>query len=91
MKRLAYVVMCLAFILILGCVTKSEEKKATAMPDPHAGIFAEKCVMCHDLKRVEDAHKTKTKLEMKEIIKTMQQKPNSGIDQNALDEILMKY
>jgi hypothetical protein len=91
MKNLGHLLICIAFAFSLGCATKAVQEKGAAMPDPHADIFAEKCAKCHDLARVEEAHKTKTKAEMREIIQWMHVKPGSNIDQDELEEILEYY
>lgn len=91
MRHLAHLLVCLGMAFCIGCATTSSQEKAEA-PNPHAGIlFATKCVKCHDISRVEEAHKTKTKLEMQEILKQMKEKPGSDISEGELNQLLQLY
>jgi len=90
MKGFLTVLVCALVALILGCAATAE-KPADAMPDPHAGIFSENCATCHDIAKVDDAHKTKTKVEMVEIMKRMKDKPGSGITDEELNILIQQY
>ena len=80
-------------LMFFGCPPKESQKTAapTAMPDSHSAIFAEKCAKCHDLTRVDEAHKTKTKVQMQDIIKRMKEKPGSGISESDLSQLINLY
>jgi len=91
MKGFLTVFICVLIAMSLGCAAKSVQKAAGDMPDPHAGIFAQKCAKCHDVTKVDDAHKTKTTVEMVEIIKQMQQKPGSGITDEDVQILIEQY
>ena len=91
MKAFAYVPLCLLLVLTFSFTATSVEQKTSEMPDPHSAIFAQNCVKCHDLTRVEAAHKTKTKLEMRDIIEKMQKKPDSGITDKEAEELKFRY
>jgi len=91
MKGFFSVFFCFLLAASVGCAAKSAQKPADAMPDPHAGIFADKCAKCHQLEKVDEAHATKTKVEMVEIIKRMQKKPDSGITDTQLEMMILQY
>lgn len=91
MNKFICLIACFALAAAFACATKTSQLKGSDMPDPHAGIFAQKCAKCHELNTVEEAHKTKTKMEMKEILKTMHKKPDSDITQEDYEELLLYY
>ena len=91
MKGLLSILVCVLVALCLGCAAKTAEKTEADVPDPHAGIFTEKCARCHDMARVEEAHETKTKLEKEEILRRMQQKPDSDISVEDLGVLIERY
>jgi cytochrome c2 len=91
MKGFLSVFVCVLFAASIGCATKSAQKAAADMPDPHAGIFSQKCAKCHQIEKVEDAHATKSKVEMVEILKRMQTKPGSEITDSQLQMLIQQY
>jgi len=91
MKGLAYILGCVLVALFLGCAAKSSQETQAVAPDPHAGIFAEKCAKCHDLARVDQAHETKTKVEKEEILRRMQQKPGADITDKEMQMLIDQY
>jgi cytochrome c2 len=91
MKGFLSVFVSVLFAMSMGCAAKSAQKTAADMPDPHAGIFSQKCAKCHEIKRVEEAHATKSKVEMVEILKRMQSKPDSGITDSQLQMMIEQY
>jgi hypothetical protein len=90
MKILIPILTCLVFAFGLGCDKKSADK-AGDMPDSHAEVFFKNCAKCHELTRVEEAHKVKTKSEMIEILERMQKKPDADISEKDYKELLLKY
>jgi len=90
MKDLLTVLTCVLLAVSFGCAATSE-KPVDPMPDPHAGIFSQKCASCHDIARVDEAHRTKTKVEMVEVIKRMKDKPGSNITDEDLDILIRQY
>jgi hypothetical protein len=91
MKVLIPMVICLVLALGLGCDKKSAVEEAGGMPDSHAEVFVKNCAKCHQLNRVEEAHKVKSKSEMIEILGRMQKKPDADISEKDYKELLLKY
>ena len=91
MKKFVCLVSIFVLATVFSCATKPVQQKAGNMPDPHAGIFAQKCAKCHDLSTVAEAHKTKTRKEMKDILKKMHDKPDSDIALEDYEELLLYY
>lgn len=60
-------------------------------PDPHGEMFARKCTNCHDLTVVEGAHRTKTNVEMQDILMLHKDKPGSEITEGELKAFLDLY
>lgn len=81
----------LALAASLGCAAGSGQREHRLRPDPHAGILAEKCSACHDLAKVEEAHKTKTNEEMREILRNHKDKPGAEITEQDLKALLELY
>ena len=59
MKVLMPIVICLVLAFGLGCDKKSAIEETSGMPDSHAEVFVKNCAKCHELERVEEAHKIK--------------------------------
>jgi hypothetical protein len=91
MKGFLVIFVCILVAVCLGCAAKNAQKAEGDMPDPHAGVFSQKCAKCHDLAKVDDAHSTKSDVEMVEIIKRMQQKPGSEITDEEVILLIEQY
>lgn len=70
---------------LIGCTTAGQPTTASGTEHPQ---FETLCSKCHTLDRVEAAHKTMTPEQMKEIVKKMAAKEDSGIDPNSIDDIV---
>lgn len=89
-----YCVRFFAFLLlslILGGAAESGPKGESEKPDPHGGIFAQKCTKCHGLELVEEAHETRTNAEMREILERHKDKEGSEITKRDLKALLKLY
>jgi hypothetical protein len=91
MKGFLSIFVCVLVAVSLGCAAKSAQESPGDMPDPHAGVFSQKCAKCHDIAKVDDAHKTKTKVEMVEILQRMKDKPGSDITDEDLQLLIEQY
>ena len=91
MNYLMPIVIYLVFAFGLGCDKKPAVEESGGMPDSHAEVFVKNCAKCHELQRVEEAHKVKTKSEMIEILQRMQKKPDADISEKDYKELLLKY
>lgn len=91
MKHLIHFFVSLLVFLGLCCAAKSGQQRADEKPDPHGKMFAQKCTNCHDLTLVEEAHRTKTNAEMKEILIMHKDKAGSEITEQDLKVLLQLY
>jgi hypothetical protein len=81
----------LVALLCLFSPAKAGQQEGKAKPDPHGDLFTQKCTHCHDLTLVEEAHKTKTNAEMKEILVLHKDKPGTEITRRDLKALLKLY
>ncbi len=91
MKYLIHFLDSLLVLLSLCCAANAGQQKGNEKPDPHGAVFAQKCTHCHDLALVEEAHKTRTNAEMKEILILHKDKPGSEITKKDLKALLKLY
>jgi len=91
MKYFTPLVLCLLVALSLACAAKSGPQGRNEKPDLHMGIFAEKCTACHDLTKVEEAHKTKTNSEMREILRSHKDRDGFDVTEQDLNTLLELY
>ena len=78
-------------LLCLFGPAKAGQREGEEKPDPHGDLFTEKCTHCHDLALVEEAHKTRTNAEMKEILTLHKDKPGSEMTKKDLKTLLKLY
>ena len=91
MKHFIHFLASLLVLLSLCCTAKAGQQKGKEKPDPHGDVFVQKCTHCHNLTLVEEAHKTKTNAEMKEILIMHRDKPGSEITKQDLKALLKLY
>ena len=91
MKFLIPMVLCLLVTLSLTSAAKSSPKRGSEKPDLHMDIFAQNCTACHDLTKVEEAHKTKTNAEMREILRSHKDRDGFQVTEQDLNTILKLY
>jgi len=87
MKKLLFIIALVVATLFLLVYPKN---RVLAADNPHQQLFEKKCIKCHSLERVKNAHQTKT--QMSETIKRMAKKPGADIsaeDLEALDEYIL--
>jgi len=85
-----------ATVLFLGWLTMSCAHPAVhpvseEMPDPHSAIFVERCTSCHNLEKIEAAHKTKSKAEMRETLVRHKDMEGSGLTEQDSRALLKMY
>ncbi len=93
-SAMKYLIHFLPSLLVLLCLfppVKAGQQKGKEKPDPHGDLFTQKCTHCHDLTLVEEAHKTRTNAEMKEILILHKDKPGSEITKKDLKAFLKLY
>ena len=91
MKAFIRFLSSLVVLLCLFSPAKAGQQKGKEKPDPHGDLFTQKCTHCHDLALVEEAHKTKTNAEMKEILILHKDKPGSEITRKDFKALLKLY
>lgn len=72
-------------LIVLGCATSPRDDMARKIGHPQ---FEQLCSKCHTLDRVFLAHQQLNKEQMRQIVLTMAQKENSGIQTNVVDRIV---
>lgn len=75
--------MVVVVALAVACSTAKREDVAAGHVD-----YKKLCSQCHTLDRVEDAHKSMSKGEMRGIVEKMSKKDHSNIDPNDIDFII---
>lgn len=91
MKHFIHFLVSLLLVLSLYYAAKAGQQKGKEKPDPHGDVFVQKCTHCHNLTLVEEAHRTKTNAEMKEILIMHRDKPGSEITKQDLKALLKLY
>lgn len=76
-----------AAIFILGCASVDQTSGAASGAHPK---FAQLCSKCHTLDRVHAAHSVMSQDEMRDLVSRMATKPESGIDPNSIEDIVME-
>ena len=89
MKTFSPLVLCLA--AALASAAGSDPRRESRKPDLQADIFTGNCTACHDLALVEEAHRTKTNAEMREILKSHRGRDGFQVTEKDLNRILKLY
>lgn len=77
--------------LAIGCAHQEVRPVTEEMPDPSSAVFVEKCTSCHNLEKIEAAHKIKTKAEMRETLARHKDMEGSGLTEQDLEALLNMY
>ena len=91
MKYLASFLVSLLLSISFCSGAQSGRLKGNEKPDPHGELFVKNCTGCHDLTMVEEAHRTKTNAEMKQILLLHKDKPGFQITKKDLKALLRLY
>ncbi len=91
MKSFISLVLCALVALTLACTARASPRAGGKKPDLQMGIFARNCTECHDLAKVEEAHKTKTNAEMREILKSHKGRDGFLVTEEDLKTLLELY
>ncbi len=81
-------VLGIALLVIYGCATSEKKPETATAAHPQ---FETLCSKCHTLDRVEKAHETMSKDQMRALVERMAKKPDSGIDLNNIDDIVREF
>ncbi|MBI1388932.1 MAG: hypothetical protein GC154_10840 [bacterium] len=89
MKRIEifFASLILGIVFLIGCATAPHENMSAAMSEDHPS-FEKLCSKCHTLDRVHAAHQVYSTQQMHELVNRMASKPDSGIDPNAIQDIV---
>jgi len=74
----------LGVLLLTGCSTAEKSKDVA---EGHAN-YKELCSQCHTIDRVDTAHKTMSKQEMRGVVEKMSKKPGAKFDMNDINYII---
>ena len=78
----------IALLVIYGCATSEKKPETATAAHPQ---FETLCSKCHTLDRVDNAHETLSKEQMRTLVERMAKKPDSGIDLNNIDDIVREF
>lgn len=81
----------LSLTFLVSCAAWTGTEDTDPPPDPFETVSTQNCTQCHDLARVEKARREKSPGEMQDTVERMQQKPGSGITDDAVNEMMRYY